>query len=135
MGNINFKNISDEMFLDAIALNLLQAIDYIEHGDAEHSIASLRHCIDATKVLYHKKELSWDNVQKMHNISTSSFKEARAMLEMEDALIKTPNLSIEDVQRAFRDVFEETGEYNPSPGAIRMKLVELQKDKLKKTDG
>lgn len=48
--------------------------------------------------------------------------------------LNKPCLCINDTLKALRDIFEETGEFKPSPGAISQKLKELSKLKTGSAD-
>lgn len=49
-------------------------------------------------------------------------------------LMNKPNLSINDTLQALRNIFEKTGEFKPSPGAISMELKKLSKLKTGSAD-
>lgn len=51
----------------------------------------------------------------------------------EEAKLMTDQIfSINDILQALRNIFEKTGEFKPSPGAISMELKEIAKLKINK---
>lgn len=77
------------------------------------------------KVFYKVDTSKWEIITSEFNHYTNHF---GTKLEAEEYIsLNKPCLCINDVLQALRDIFEETGEFKPSPGTIMSKLKELPK--------
>lgn len=85
-----------------------------------------------SKVIYEVDTSKWEVISSEFNHFPNYFE---TEWEAKDYVaLNKPCLCINDTLKALRDIFEETGEFKPSPGAISQKLKELSKLKTGSAD-